>query len=46
MWGGRNYIFSAAPRRRFADLLLFGVTSAELAVLLLLTPGFTITDWI
>jgi protein-S-isoprenylcysteine O-methyltransferase Ste14 len=46
MWGGRNYIFSAAPRRRFADLLLFGVTSAELAVLLLLTPSFTITDWI
>jgi protein-S-isoprenylcysteine O-methyltransferase Ste14 len=33
-------------RRRFADLLLFGVTSAELAVLLVLTPTFTITDWI
>ncbi len=33
-------------RRRFADLLLFGVTSAELVILFLLTPTFTITDWI
>jgi protein-S-isoprenylcysteine O-methyltransferase Ste14 len=32
--------------RRFADLLLFGVTSAELAILWFLTPTFTITDWI
>ena len=32
--------------RRFADLLLFGVTSAELALLFDLTPTFTITDWI
>ncbi len=32
--------------RRFADLLLFGVTSTELVILLLLTPTFTITDWI
>lgn len=32
--------------RRFADLLLFGVTSAELVILFLLTPTFTITDWI
>jgi protein-S-isoprenylcysteine O-methyltransferase Ste14 len=32
--------------RRFADLLLFCVTSAELVILLLLTPTFTITDWI
>jgi protein-S-isoprenylcysteine O-methyltransferase Ste14 len=32
--------------RRFADLLLFCATSAELVVLLLLTPTFTITDWI
>jgi protein-S-isoprenylcysteine O-methyltransferase Ste14 len=32
--------------RRFADILLFGVTSAELAILFLLTPSFTITDWI
>jgi protein-S-isoprenylcysteine O-methyltransferase Ste14 len=31
--------------RRFADLLLFCATSAELVVLLLLTPTFTITDW-
>jgi len=33
-------------RRRFADILLFGVTSAELAILVLLTPSFTTTDWI
>src|SRR5678816_4005078 len=33
-------------RRRFADLLLFGVTSTELTILVLLTPSFTIIDWI
>ena len=33
-------------RRRFADLLLFCVTLTELVVLFLLTPTFTITDWI
>jgi protein-S-isoprenylcysteine O-methyltransferase Ste14 len=33
-------------RRRFADLLLFGVTVVELAILVHLTPTFTITDWI
>jgi|SRR5262245_9704278 len=32
--------------RRFADLLLFGVTSTELAILFILTPSFTLTDWI
>ena len=32
--------------RRFADLLLFCVTVTELVVLFLLTPTFTITDWI
>jgi protein-S-isoprenylcysteine O-methyltransferase Ste14 len=32
--------------RRFADLLLFCVTAAELVILVLLTPTFTITDWI
>ena len=32
--------------RRFADFLLFSVTSVELALLFLLTPTFTITDWI
>ena len=32
--------------RRFADLLLFCVTSTELIILFLLTPTFTITDWI
>jgi protein-S-isoprenylcysteine O-methyltransferase Ste14 len=30
--------------RRFADVLLFGVTSIELIILFLLTPTFTITD--
>jgi protein-S-isoprenylcysteine O-methyltransferase Ste14 len=33
-------------RRRFADLLLFGVTAAELTILIRLTPTFTIADWI
>src|SRR5438045_6066572 len=33
-------------RRRFADVLLFCVTSAELVILFLLTPTFTIADWI
>ncbi len=33
-------------RPRFADLLLFGVTTTELAILVLLTPAFTVTDWI
>jgi protein-S-isoprenylcysteine O-methyltransferase Ste14 len=32
--------------RRFADLLLFCVTLIELVILFLLTPTFTITDWI
>ena len=32
--------------RRLADLLLFSVTAAELVILFLLTPTFTITDWI
>src|SRR5215475_9921967 len=32
--------------RRFADFLLFCVTLAELVFLFLLTPTFTITDWI
>jgi protein-S-isoprenylcysteine O-methyltransferase Ste14 len=32
--------------RRFADFLLFCVTLTELVVLFLLTPTFTITDWI
>jgi protein-S-isoprenylcysteine O-methyltransferase Ste14 len=33
-------------RRRFADLLLFGVTSTELVILFVLTPTFPITEWI
>lgn len=32
--------------RRFADFLLLGVTSVELAVLLLISPTFAIADWI
>ncbi len=32
--------------RRFADWLLFGVTAVELALLFVLTPTFTLTDWI
>src|SRR5947209_18747274 len=32
--------------RRFGDLLLFCVTSTELVILFLLTPTFTITDWV
>jgi protein-S-isoprenylcysteine O-methyltransferase Ste14 len=32
--------------RRFADLLLFCVTLVELVILFLMTPTFTITDWI
>ena len=37
---------SEMSRRRFADLLLFCVTLTELVILFLLTPTFTITDWI
>jgi len=32
--------------RRFADFLLFGVTLVELAILVILTPTFTVLDWI
>jgi protein-S-isoprenylcysteine O-methyltransferase Ste14 len=38
--------FSGTSGRRFGDFLLFGVTAAELAILLLLTPTFTIVDWV
>jgi protein-S-isoprenylcysteine O-methyltransferase Ste14 len=31
---------------RLADLVLFGVTVVELVLLVVLTPTFTITDWI
>ena len=31
---------------RLGDLVLFGVTVVELALLVVLTPTFTITDWI
>src|SRR5689334_7490263 len=32
--------------RRFADLLLFCVTATEFVLLFVLTPTFTIADWI
>src|SRR5512139_1119826 len=38
--------FFKISRRRLGDFLLFGVTSAELALLFSLTPTFTIVDWI
>lgn len=41
----RRHVFDIS-RRTFADFLLFGVTSAELALLFLLTPTFTPVDWI
>jgi len=41
----RPHVFGIS-RRRFADFILFGVTSAELVLLFFLTPTFTITDWI
>jgi protein-S-isoprenylcysteine O-methyltransferase Ste14 len=44
--GGTKPHAWALSGRRFADFLLFGVTSAELALLLVLTPTFTIADWI
>lgn len=41
----RLHVFGISGRR-FADFLLFGVTSAELVFLFLLTPAFSIVDWI
>ena len=37
---------SGISGRRLGDFLLFGVTSAEFALLFFLTPTFTIVDWI
>jgi protein-S-isoprenylcysteine O-methyltransferase Ste14 len=37
---------SAISGRRLGDFLLFGVTSVEFVLLFLLTPTFTIADWI
>jgi protein-S-isoprenylcysteine O-methyltransferase Ste14 len=37
---------SGISRRRVGDFLLFGVTSAELALLFFLAPTFTPVDWI
>ena len=33
-------------KRRFSDFLLFAVTAVELTILVLVTPTFTMTDWI
>ena len=40
------YARVGTSRRQLADLILFGVTSAELAFLAVQTPIFTIVDWI
>ncbi len=37
---------SGKSGRRIGDFLLFGVTSAELTLLIFLTPTFTFVDWI
>ena len=37
---------SGISRRRVGDILLFGVTAAELTLLFFLTPTFTFVDWI
>ena len=39
-------LLSGPRNRRFSDFLLFGVTAVELAILVLMTPTFTVTDWI
>src|SRR5262245_23009513 len=39
-------LIAGLSKRRFSDALLFGVTAAELSLLVVLTPGFTATDWI
>src|SRR5262245_22241974 len=39
-------ILRRIPVRSAGDLVLLGVTLAELALLFHLTPSFTITDWI
>jgi len=42
-WSPRGFEVSG---RRFADFLLFGVTSTEVGILVWLTPTFTLIDWI
>ena len=41
-----GYLVSPRFERRLADVALFGVTAAELALLVVLTPTFTAVDWI
>jgi protein-S-isoprenylcysteine O-methyltransferase Ste14 len=43
---GLDQYFSVLSSRRFADILLFGVTAVELTILVGLTPSFTLVDWI
>jgi len=45
MTDGKPYILGVSGRR-FADFLLFGVTSVELVLLFFLTDTFSIADWI
>jgi protein-S-isoprenylcysteine O-methyltransferase Ste14 len=42
----RDILLSQVSQRRFADLFLFAITGAELALLAPLTPTFTGVDWI
>jgi protein-S-isoprenylcysteine O-methyltransferase Ste14 len=51
VWQNATIVFAMRPRstltgRRFADLLLFCVTATEFVLLFILTPTFTIADWI
>jgi protein-S-isoprenylcysteine O-methyltransferase Ste14 len=43
---GKRRTMPRPPRRTRSDVLLLGVTSAELALLCLLTPTFSAVDWI
>jgi len=51
VWQNATIVFAMRPRstlagRRFADLLLFCVTATEFVLLFILTPTFTIADWV
>jgi protein-S-isoprenylcysteine O-methyltransferase Ste14 len=43
---GVRMLVPGISRRRFGDLFLFSFTSAELVLLIFLTPTFAIADWI
>ena len=42
----RSTIRQALPRRTFDDVMLGGITLAELSLLVFMTPTFTALDWI